>query len=192
MSKGNRYRDHNDIPGIPRNRMPRVLAAESAEFHLFRLESFCQGLHDLCTAAGNGRKLDRRRLLAVAGAHFIAEIPGEAGFIRRALELGSRICNQALDALRQEGRERRLSERDVQRSGGHVLTIRDLLVALHDLLEANQYRYDYPHERDAAHRHLATLLNVDADTPQKRLIDTCFEHGGGLAAQALEVLFAAR
>lgn len=149
--------------------------ADGVELHLYRLEHLFQTLHELWSEKRAGNRVAHRWLRAVVGFGSLAAVPEVPNSLAVTLEAGSRMCNAALAALAR--REPGDAECEQQLVG-----LRDLLIAVHDLLETTA-QPDYPLEHDAARGRLTELTATEGDDDQ--LIESVFARGGIMATAAI-------
>ncbi len=170
----------------------------SPEYHIFRLESLFQALQDLWMA-GTRKRHDSaavlaayRRVQAITGVNTPTDVPADSWFIMPFLVLGSMICNDAIHALEASSGSTISAERSTSSVENYLLQMRNLLIALHDFLEANTYQKNYPQENQAARMELASLLGPRAPVTQNELIHASFVTGSEIATTALATLQHAR
>jgi hypothetical protein len=180
-------------PAVRYNRLLCPVPPGSVEYQIFRLEGLFQSLQDLWLAATNGgydaagMLAAYRRMQAITGAGRLDDVPADTWFIKPSLVLGGMICNEAISAL-QAAESTEPAAHSGPETEACLVQLRNLLIALHDLLEVNAYHEGYPIEKDAAHRELASLLGRSKRVSQTELIHACFAAGSELATKAIATL----
>lgn len=151
----------------------------SAGYHLLRLEALLTALEDMTAHSGsNARRGIGRRLAAVTGVDAVIGAADDAA-MNRALELASRLCNAILASV--AGRTHAALAPEIAR-------LRDLIIALADLIEVDLYRSDYPIEREHAFRELVDLLGLSPAGTRLQLLNACFGVGARIATRAIGAL----
>lgn len=175
------------------------VAKGSPEYHLFRLESLFQALHDLWIAGSNKHRDSvevlsaYRRAQAITGLSSQNDVPTDSWFIMPFLVLGGMICNDAASALQ--------ASRTTGGSGAHhpsslenyVTQMRSLLITLHDFMELSTYQKQPVQDTKAIRQELAALVGQHATMlHQNELIRISFVTGSEIATTALATLQHAR
>lgn len=153
------------------------------EYDLYSLENLFQSLADFwqerspqCSRDSNPDQPCR----AISG------MSGSAMFGPK-MEAGGRLCNRALDALRERSGSGMslLAQETVTEN---LKRLRNLLIALHDLWEVCGYPGSSRSEREQAHRTLSNLLGTEREDSAPQLIDASLSAGLTLATSAIDIL----
>ncbi|SCZ51871.1 hypothetical protein [Thiohalomonas denitrificans] len=161
----------------------------SIEYHLYKLENLFQTLHDLWEAKRQGMRVGHRWLLALTGFSGMGRtVPETPNAFPITLEVGSRICNTAIEALVDDQARHPQTAECHERVTADIRYMRDLLIALHDLTETNGCQRDYPLEHDTARLMLATLIGKPPGTADDDLVDACFTCGQRTATHTITLM----
>ncbi|WP_303902596.1 hypothetical protein [Thiohalomonas denitrificans] len=161
----------------------------SIGYHLYKLENLFQTLHELWGVKRRGVRVGHRWLLALTGfSGMRAAVPEIPNAFPITLEVGSRICNTAIEALIHDQSKEPETAEGHNRVAADIHYMRDLLIALHDLTETNGSRGDYPIEHDTAHVLLATLIDKPPQTVAEDLIDATLVRGQRTATHTIALM----